>query len=188
MGMKKVAKIGMIVVGIIVILIIALSIFIKSFLTSDRLKGMILPQAEAVTGRKVNLDEIHVSLFKGIVAKGLSVKERDGQKDFIKVGEFILSYKLLPLLKKQVVLSKIEVASPSFPSRKTKEDITSATSLKSKRKSRQPQSPHPLKKRDFLSPSSRIDSSSEMLNSHLLMKRKPCQISRLLWMLSLQDR
>ncbi len=119
--MKKVAKIGMIVLGIIVILIIALSIFIKSFLTSDRLKGMILPQAEAVTGRKVNLDEIHVSLFKGIVAKGLSVKERDGQKDFIKVGEFILSYKLLPLLKKQVVLSKIEVASPSISVKKDKE-------------------------------------------------------------------
>jgi len=121
MSMKKVAKIGMILLGIIVILIIALSIFIKSFLTSDRLKGMILPQAEAVTGRKVNLDEIHVSLFKGIVAKGLSVKERDGQKDFIKVGEFILSYKLLPLLKKQVVLSKIEVASPSISVKKDKE-------------------------------------------------------------------
>lgn len=118
--MKKVAKIGMIVFGIIVILIIALSIFIKSFLTSDRLKGMVLPQAEAVTGRKVNLDEIHVSLFKGIVAKGLSVKEKDGQKDFIKVGEFILSYKLLPLLKKQVVLSKIEVASPSISVKKDK--------------------------------------------------------------------
>jgi AsmA protein len=110
--MKKVAKIGTIALGIVIILIIALSIFIKSFLTSDRLKGMILPRAEAVTGRKVNLDDIHVSLFKGIVAKGLSIKERDGQKDFIKVGEFILSYQLLPLLKKQVVLSKIEVASP----------------------------------------------------------------------------
>jgi hypothetical protein len=121
MAMKKVAKVGIIVLGIIVILVIALSIFIKSFFTSDRLKGMILPQAEAVTGRKVNLDKIHVSLFKGIVAKGLSVKERDGQKDFIKVGEFILSYKLLPLLKKQVVLSKIEVASPSISVKKDKE-------------------------------------------------------------------
>jgi hypothetical protein len=120
MAMKKVAKIGMIALGIIVVLIIALSIFVKSFLTSDRLKGMILPQAEAVTGRKVHLDEIHVSLFKGIVAKGLSVKERDGQKDFIKVREFILSYKLLPLLKKQVVLSKIEVASPSISIKKDK--------------------------------------------------------------------
>jgi uncharacterized protein involved in outer membrane biogenesis len=76
---------------------------------------------EAATGRKVNLDDIRVSLFKGIVAKGLSVKERDGQKDFIKVGEFILSYELLPLLKKQVVLSKIEVASPSISVKKDKE-------------------------------------------------------------------
>ena len=51
-----------------------------------------------MTGRKVNLDEINVSLFKGIVAKGLSIKERDGQRDFLKAGEFILSYHLLPIL------------------------------------------------------------------------------------------
>jgi hypothetical protein len=140
MGMKKIAKIGMIVLGIIIILVIALSIFVKSFLTSDRLKGMILPQAEAVTGRKVNLDEIHVSLFKGIVAKGLSVKERDGQKDFIKVGEFILSYKVLPLLKKQVVLSKIEVASPSISVKKDKEGRYNFSDIVEKQ-AKQPQKP-----------------------------------------------
>ena len=146
--MKKVAKIGMIVLGIIVILIIALSIFIKSFLTSDRLKGMILPQAEAVTGRKVNLDEIHVSLFKGIVAKGLSVKERDGQKDFIKVGEFILSYKLLPLLKKQVVLSKIEVASPSISVKKDKEGRYNFSDIieKQAKEPQEPKKPSPPEK------------------------------------------
>jgi len=138
--MKKAAKIGMIVLGIIIILIIALSIFIKSFLTSDRLKGMILPQAEAVTGRKVNLDEIHVSLFKGIVAKGLSVKERDGQKDFVKVGEFILSYKLLPLLKKQVVLSKIEVASPSISVKKDKKGRYNFSDI-IERQAKEPQKP-----------------------------------------------
>jgi len=148
MAMKKVAKIGMIVLGIIVILIIALSIFIKSFLTSDRLKGMILPQAEAVTGRKVNLDEIHVSLFKGIVAKGLSVKERDGQKDFIKVGEFILSYKLLPLLKKQVVLSKIEVASPSISVKKDKEGRYNFSDIieKQAKEPQKPKKPSPPEK------------------------------------------
>ena len=146
--MKKVAKIGMIVLGIIVILIIALSIFIKSFLSSDRLKGMILPQAEAVTGRKVNLDEIHVSLFKGIVAKGLSVKERDGQRDFIKVGEFILSYELLPLLKKQVVLSKIEVASPSISVKKGKEGRYNFSDIieKQAKEPQKPKKPSPPEK------------------------------------------
>jgi AsmA protein len=148
MAMKKVAKIGMIVLGIIVILIIALSIFIKSFLTSDRLKGMILPQAEVVTGREVNLDEIHVSLFKGIVAKGLSVKERDGQKDFIKVGEFILSYKLLPLLKKQVVLSKIEVASPSISVKRDKEGRYNFSDIiqKQAKEPQKPKKPSPPEK------------------------------------------
>ena len=64
------------------------------------------------------LDEINVSLFSGIVAKGLSVKEKDGQRDFLKIGRFVLSYKLLPLLKKQLVISKIEIVSPSISVKK----------------------------------------------------------------------
>jgi AsmA protein len=148
MAMKKLAKIGIIVLGIIVILIIGLSIFIKSFLTSDRLKAMILPQAEAVTGRKVGLDEIHVSLFKGIVAKGLSIKEKDGQKDFVKVGEFILSYKLLPLLKKQVVLSKIEIASPSISIKKDRSGRYNFSDIveKQAKEPQKPKEPSPPKK------------------------------------------
>jgi uncharacterized protein involved in outer membrane biogenesis len=118
--MKKLLKVAAIVVGILVLLVIALSIFVKSYLSSDRLKPIILPKAEAMTGRKVQLDEINVSLFSGIVAKGLSVKERDGQKDFLKIGRFVLSYKLLPLLKKQLVISRIEFVSPSVSIRKEK--------------------------------------------------------------------
>ena len=85
--MKKLLKVAAIVVGILVLLVIGLSIGVKSYLSSDRLKPIILPKAEAMTGRKVQLDEINVSLFKGIVAKGLSVKEKDGQKDFLKIGK-----------------------------------------------------------------------------------------------------
>jgi len=119
-SMKKLLKVAAIVVGILVLLVIGLSIGVKSYLSSDRLKPIILPKAEAMTGRKVQLDEINVSLFTGIIAKGLSVKERDGQKDFLKIGRFVLSYRLLPLLKKQLVISKIEIASPSVSIRKEK--------------------------------------------------------------------
>ena len=117
-SMKKLLKVAAIVVGILVLLVIGLSIGVKSYLSSDRLKPIILPKAEAMTGRKVQLDEINVSLFKGIVAKGLSVKEKDGQKDFLKIGRFVLSYRLLPLLKKQLVISKIEIVSPSVSIKK----------------------------------------------------------------------
>jgi AsmA protein len=116
--MKKLLKVAGIVVGILILLIIGLSIFVKSYLSSDRLKPIILPKAEAITGRKVLLDEINVSLFRGIVAKGLSIKEKDGQKDFVKVGRFVLSYRLLPLLRKQLVISKIEIGSPSISVKK----------------------------------------------------------------------
>jgi AsmA protein len=118
MFMKKFLKVAAIVVGVLVLLVIALSIVVKSYLSSDRLKPIILPKAEAMTGRKVQLDEINVSLFKGIIAKGLSVKERDGQKDFLKIGRFVLSYRLLPLLKKQLVIDKIEIVSPSVSIKK----------------------------------------------------------------------
>jgi hypothetical protein len=111
--MKKWIKIGIIVLGIFILLFIGLNIFIKSYLSGERLKAMILPRAESLTGRKVSLEDIRVSLFKGVVAKGLSVKEIDGQKDFFKMKEFVLSYRLLPLLKKQLVISKIEILSPS---------------------------------------------------------------------------
>ena len=116
--MRKLLKVAAIVVGILVLLVIGLSIFVKSYLSSDRLKPIILPKAEAMTGRKVQLDEINVSLFTGIIAKGLSVKEKDGQKDFLKIGRFVLSYRLLPLLKKQLVISKIEIVSPSVSVKK----------------------------------------------------------------------
>ncbi len=106
-------KVGVVVIGVIVLLLIGLNIFVKSYLSSERLKAMILPQAEALTGRKVHLEEVSVSLFKGVVARGLSVKEMDGQKDFLKLKEFVLSYRLLPLLQKQFIINKIEIISPS---------------------------------------------------------------------------
>ena len=138
--MKKLLKGAMVVVGVLVLLLIGLTLFIKSYLSSDRLKPIILPKAEAMTGRKVQLDEINVSLFKGIVAKGLSVKEKDGEKDFLKIGRFVLSYRLLPLLKKQLVISKIEVVSPSISIKKGREGRYNFSDITEKR-SLEPQKP-----------------------------------------------
>ncbi len=138
--MKKLLKIAVVIVGILILLLVGLTLFVKSYLSSDRLKPIILPKAEAATGRKVQIDEINVSLFKGIVAKGLIVKERDGQKDFLKIGRFILSYRLLPLLKKQLVISKIEIVSPSVSIKKEKEGKYNFSDIMEKR-SHEPQKP-----------------------------------------------
>ena len=143
--MKKLIKVAAIVAGVLVLLVIVLSIVVKSYLSSDRLKPIILPKAEAMTGRKVQLDEINVSLFSGIIAKGLSVKERDGQKDFLKIGRFVLSYRLLPLLKKQLVISKIEIVSPSVSIRKERGGKYNFSDIMGKpsQESKKPSGPEP---------------------------------------------
>ena len=144
--MRKLLKVALVVVGVLVLLVIGLTLFVKSYLSSDRLKLIILPKAEAVTGRKVQLDEINVSLFKGIVAKGLSVKERDEQRDFLKIGRFVLSYRLLPLLKRQLVISKIEIVSPSISVMKEREGRYNYSDIKEKR-SQEPQKPSGAERR-----------------------------------------
>lgn len=138
--MKKMLKVAVAVVGVLILLIIGLSIIVKSYLTSDRLKPIILPKAEAVTGRKVELDEINVSLFKGIVAKGLRVKEKDGKEDFLKIGRFVLSYRLLPLLQRQLVINKIEIVSPSISIEKERGGDYNFSDIMEKR-SQEPQKP-----------------------------------------------
>jgi AsmA protein len=138
--MKKPVRIGMIILAVLILLSIGFSLFVKSLLSGDRLKAFLVPKAEALTGRKINLDQIHVSLFKGIVVKGLTVKEKDGQADFLKTAEFVLSYRLWPLLKKQLVISEIEIVSPSISVRKEKGGKYNFSDLTEK-PSRQPQKP-----------------------------------------------
>ncbi len=102
--------IGLVVVAVIAV--IGLNFAIKTYLTPERVKNMFIPPAEKVLQRKVSLGKINVSLFKGVTLTNLVVKKADGKEDFLRVKEFILKYKLLPLLKKEIVISKILLVDP----------------------------------------------------------------------------
>jgi len=165
--MKKLLKVAGIVVGILILLIIGLSIVVKSYLSSDRLKPLILPKAEAMTGRTVLLDDISVSLFKGIVAKGLSVKEKDGKEDFLKIGRFVLSYRLLPLLKKQLVISKIEIGSPSISIKKERGGRYNFSDMMEKRSQEPPKPQRPSGPEHQALPVSIVADRLFIQNAHL---------------------
>jgi hypothetical protein len=111
--MKKILWAGGIGLGVIIVVILGLSIVVKGYLKSDRLKALIIPRVEEFTGRKAGIDRIDVSLFRGIVVKGISLMEQNGQEEFMKVKEFVLEYRLLPLLKKRLVIKRIDLVSPS---------------------------------------------------------------------------
>jgi hypothetical protein len=110
---KKLLYAGGIAVAIIAVVIVGLTVFVKSYLKSDRLKAIIIPKIEDYTGRKASIGNIDVSLFKGIDVEGISLMDKGGKAEFLKVREFVLNYSLLPLLHKQLVIKKIEVVAPS---------------------------------------------------------------------------
>jgi hypothetical protein len=104
---------------LVVIVIVALSVLVKTYLKSEQLKALIIPRAEEFTGREVSIERIDVSLFKGIVVKKLDIKE-DG-RDFVSVEEFVLAYDLMPLLRKELVIHKVELISPRIHIKRLKD-------------------------------------------------------------------
>ena len=109
---KKLLVIAGVVIGLIAVVIIGLTLYVKSYLQSDKLKALIIPRVEQATGRKVNIDAINVSIFSGISVLGVHLKETDGAKDFVAAKEFVLTYDLMPLLSKKLVINSIQLVDP----------------------------------------------------------------------------
>lgn len=119
--MRKLVWAAAIVLGILLVTGLVLSFAVRSYLSSERLKAVLIPRLEEFTGRQVAVEDIDVSLFKGIVVKGISIKQRDGKGDFARTEQFILNYSLMPLLRRQLVIEKVEVVGPYVSIRREKD-------------------------------------------------------------------
>lgn len=113
-SMNKLFKIVGIVVLFVVIVIIGLTIFVKSYLTDARVRSFITQTAESSLHRNVSLGPISVSIFSGISVKDFEIKEKDSNADFVKAGAFVLKYQLLPLLSRKLIIDRLAIESPSI--------------------------------------------------------------------------
>lgn len=105
-------KILLIITASIAVIIIALAVLIKIYITPESVKAFLIPEAEKALNRKVNIGEISISFFKGIEVKDFAIKEADEKTDFVKCEDFVLKYKLLPLLTKKVIIEELKLVSP----------------------------------------------------------------------------
>ncbi|MCD6197913.1 MAG: AsmA family protein [Deltaproteobacteria bacterium] len=110
--MGKFGKILVTFLAFIGVVLVGLSLFVHFYLTEDRVKALVIPQAEKALGRTVQIGGIDVGLFSGITVKDFTVKETDGHTDFISTKEFVLRYDFLPLLQKKIVVSKVRLDAP----------------------------------------------------------------------------
>ncbi len=110
--MKKLLKFGAILAVLLIVVVVGLTLFIRSYLTDDKIKELIIPQAEKHLGRDVEIGKIDVSIFKGITVHSFTLKEADGKTDFLRVDQFILRYDLSNLLQKKLSISEILLQKP----------------------------------------------------------------------------
>lgn len=110
--MGKTAKILAGIVAVLLFITMGLALFVRLYLTDERIKALVIPPAEKALARKVELGAIKVGLFTGISLNDFVVKEADGATDFIKAEAFVLRYNLLALLKKELAISEIRLDRP----------------------------------------------------------------------------
>ena len=110
--MKRAMKVTGYVLALIVVLFLIFAVLAKILITPERVKSTVLPIAEKKLHRKVQLGDIKVSIFSGIVLKDLVVMEKEGSESFVKARQVRLKYQFWPLLSRQVVVDQILLDTP----------------------------------------------------------------------------
>lgn len=66
------------------------------------------------------------------------MKEQDGRSDFIRTDKFVLDFRLLPLLKKELVINEVELDSPYIIVKRLKNGLYNYSDIKEKLKAGKP--------------------------------------------------
>ena len=111
--MGRIVKIVSILGLTCILLVVGLTIFIRLYLTDDRIKAYIIPAAEKALDRSVAIGDIHVGLLRGISIDDFIIREKDRQDEFVSMKSFVLRYDLLPLLQKKLMVSEIRLQEPT---------------------------------------------------------------------------
>ncbi|WP_305046314.1 AsmA family protein [Geoalkalibacter sp.] len=110
--MNRFVKVGAIVGGALLVLVVALAILAKVLITPERVRATVEPLAEKALGREVRLGAIDVSFLSGITLRDLAVQEKVGEELFVSADQVILRYQFWPLLFLQVVVDEVRLEQP----------------------------------------------------------------------------
>ncbi|MBI5740967.1 MAG: AsmA family protein [Nitrospirae bacterium] len=103
-----------IIASLFAVIIAAFVVLIKVYVTPERVRKFLVPYAEQTLNRKVFIGEVRISPFRSIRVKDFTIREKDGQADFVRCREFVLRFKLLPLLSKRIVIDELKLVSPDI--------------------------------------------------------------------------
>jgi uncharacterized protein involved in outer membrane biogenesis len=110
-------RIGLIALAAVAIIVVAIGVFLVTF-DINRYRSVIQSNLEQRLARKVTLGEMHLGLLPPrLRVQNISVGEDPGfstQTPFIQTQELDVSFKLLPLLKKSLLIDSLTLQHPRF--------------------------------------------------------------------------
>ena len=118
MSLSRKAKIWLVILAIPVILVVAGVVVLKMMFTSEKLKSMVIPRAEAATGRSVAINDISLVVFPSIALRmeGVSISNRRGDgfssTPLLTLDALRLNLKILPLLRSRIEVTSLELDRP----------------------------------------------------------------------------
>ena len=110
--MRTFVKIGAVLAVAALVIIVAASMFAKILITPERVRAAVLPVVEKALKRDVQLGDISIRLFSGIILHDVRIMERDSDETFISASRAALRYRLLPLLSLQIVIDELRLEEP----------------------------------------------------------------------------
>ncbi len=104
---------AILLLAFLTILIIS-SIILRHYFPPERIKGMLLAEAEKAIGRRVSVGEIGISLLHGIDISDIYIGENRSYGDipFVKVKRVTVGYSFSEILHKRFIFSRVTVDQP----------------------------------------------------------------------------
>lgn len=125
---KKGLKIIIGVIAGVIIFLLLVTLAVKIIFTKEKLLSLLVPKIEQALNRKVQIDDISVSIFGGlgVEVKGMRVLNPSGftQKELFKFDQLSVRVKLLPLLRKRIEVKKLILKNPLINLEKNPEGIS----------------------------------------------------------------
>ena len=116
--MRKLIRAAIVVVGVIVVVVVAVVIYAVLNLNGiiQKQRGLILSKASDAVGRKVDVQDIHASLGRGVIAdlRGVTIADdpRFSQTPFVQAADVYARVALMPLLSHRVEVKQISLKQP----------------------------------------------------------------------------
>ncbi len=118
--MKKFLVISLVIIFVI---LAGSTGFLYYYINTDsfriQVRSMIIDNIQEITGRKASLSDVSGTIFGKFHIGKLTIKEADEKSDFISVESIYLQPELMALLKKQIKIKSIVVATPTLKIIKT---------------------------------------------------------------------